>query len=63
MLHAAAPGVLNLLQSGFCCCFLKQMVLLVESKLNWNWNCSARGAESSSVWLLLLLSKADGLIG
>ena len=23
---------------GFCCCFLKQMVLLVESKLNWNWN-------------------------
>lgn len=29
----------TLLQSGFCCCFPKQMVCLVESKLNWNWNC------------------------
>ena len=28
----SALELLNLLQSGFCCCFLKQMVLLVESK-------------------------------
>ena len=33
--------LLNLLQSGFCCCFLKQMVLLVESKTNWNWKSSS----------------------